>query len=395
MLNEAEEELELELPKKKPWRALISFWIFGLCNNYGYVVMLTAAADIIFTSGGKRSKERECTYVSTGTILLADIIPGIFAKLVTPFVPFCVRVRIVICVLLSASGFLFVGCGRILTLSIIGVVATSFSSGLGEVTFLQYSSYYDSNVLSTWSSGTGGAGVIGALSYALLQNIGFTLTLMIMLLIPSTMALTFFMLLPKPQPTETAVIQQDVNAEEIKKPKETLIKKIMHIPSLCKYMIPFGLVYFLEYFINQGTFELIHFKNTRLSPDDQYRWLQVIYQVGVFISRSSANLFYIKQIWIMSVLQAVNVAIFTTEVIYFYLPNFWIVVALTLWEGLLGGAAYVNTYYRIRNEVKEEMHQFSMAITSFSDSIGISLAGIVAVYAHNAICDLPMPKHSY
>lgn len=29
------------------WRNLISFWILGLCNNYGYVVMLTAAHDII------------------------------------------------------------------------------------------------------------------------------------------------------------------------------------------------------------------------------------------------------------------------------------------------------------------------------------------------------------
>lgn len=29
------------------WRDLVAFWIFGLCNNYGYVVMLTAAEDII------------------------------------------------------------------------------------------------------------------------------------------------------------------------------------------------------------------------------------------------------------------------------------------------------------------------------------------------------------
>ena len=26
---------------------IIAFWIFGLCNNYGYVVMLTAAEDIL------------------------------------------------------------------------------------------------------------------------------------------------------------------------------------------------------------------------------------------------------------------------------------------------------------------------------------------------------------
>lgn len=29
------------------WRDLTAYWIFGLCNNFGYVVMLTAAHDII------------------------------------------------------------------------------------------------------------------------------------------------------------------------------------------------------------------------------------------------------------------------------------------------------------------------------------------------------------
>lgn len=29
------------------WRDLASYWIFGLCNNFGYVVMLTAAHAII------------------------------------------------------------------------------------------------------------------------------------------------------------------------------------------------------------------------------------------------------------------------------------------------------------------------------------------------------------
>lgn len=29
------------------WRDLVAFWILGMCNNYGYVVMLSAAHDII------------------------------------------------------------------------------------------------------------------------------------------------------------------------------------------------------------------------------------------------------------------------------------------------------------------------------------------------------------
>lgn len=29
------------------WRDLTAYWILGLCNNYGYVVMLSAAHDIL------------------------------------------------------------------------------------------------------------------------------------------------------------------------------------------------------------------------------------------------------------------------------------------------------------------------------------------------------------
>jgi battenin len=37
--------------------------------------------------------------------------------------------------------------------------------GFGEITFLQYSSYFSKNTVSAWSSGTGGAGILGSLSY--------------------------------------------------------------------------------------------------------------------------------------------------------------------------------------------------------------------------------------
>lgn len=32
---------------KAHWRDLVAYWILGLCNNFGYVVMLTAAHDIL------------------------------------------------------------------------------------------------------------------------------------------------------------------------------------------------------------------------------------------------------------------------------------------------------------------------------------------------------------
>lgn len=36
-----------ENSQRSSWRNLVAFWILGLCNNYGYVVMLSAAHDIL------------------------------------------------------------------------------------------------------------------------------------------------------------------------------------------------------------------------------------------------------------------------------------------------------------------------------------------------------------
>lgn len=38
---------EDRLKKTARWRDLLAFWLLGLCNNYGYVVMLSAAHDIL------------------------------------------------------------------------------------------------------------------------------------------------------------------------------------------------------------------------------------------------------------------------------------------------------------------------------------------------------------
>lgn len=125
-------------------------------------------------------------------------------------------------------------------------------------------------------------------------------------------------------------------------------------------------------------YELIEFDNIWLTQHEQYRWLQVDYQIGVFISRSSVNIITINKIWIMSVFQVIvfknkntnytsslreihlkidysfqliNVIILLFETLFYYIPNIWIVFALVLWEGLLGGGAYVNTFFRISTEV--------------------------------------------
>jgi len=51
--NILDEEAILKKSQSR-WRNLVAFWILGLCNNYGYVVMLSAAHDILQTKFGDK-----------------------------------------------------------------------------------------------------------------------------------------------------------------------------------------------------------------------------------------------------------------------------------------------------------------------------------------------------
>lgn len=58
-------------------------------------------------------------------------------------------------------------------------------------------------------------------------------------------------------------------------------------------------------------------------------------------------------------------------------------------EGLIGGAAYVNTFYRLYQDIPPIDQEFSLSAVCISDTLGIMVAGAVAVPVHNFICALP------
>lgn len=46
------------------WRDLTAYWLLGLCNNYGYVVMLCAAHDIISRINTSHDGVSNCLYLN-------------------------------------------------------------------------------------------------------------------------------------------------------------------------------------------------------------------------------------------------------------------------------------------------------------------------------------------
>ncbi|XP_073994200.1 battenin-like isoform X2 [Rhodnius prolixus] len=409
-------------------RSLVAFWFLGLCNNYGYVVMLAAAIDILstnfhYTDGDTSSNSssnatyvRQCTHMSTGAILLADIIPSLTIKLISPFFPLFIHFRMALIVILSAAGYILVAEAPTVAVAIAGVVCTALSSGLGEASLLSYMAFYkNKHIISTWSSGTGAAGFFGSFTYAILTKIlgSHKITLYVLLTVPAVMGMSFWFLLEPPKRSDgnsngsnkgngttgdlskvSSSRSSEIDSEvaPIIGKSTSLSYKFSLIPSLFKYMIPLFLVYLFEYFINQGLFELITFDISWLTHAEQYKWYQVDYQVGVFISRSSINLIQINKTWILALCQFISVIFFATEAIFTYLPSIYIVFLAVLCEGFFGGAAYVNTFNRINQEVPDDRREFSMGMTSLADAVGISLAGFLAIPAHDAICNLPPYK---
>ncbi|XP_025207270.1 battenin [Melanaphis sacchari] len=381
---------------------LASFWILGLCNNFGYVVMLSSAHDILKSNSGtsegnetvslnstQEGFKRECNHLSTGVILLADIIPGLLIKTFSPFFALYINQRLSLCISLTIASFITVAKANNELVAAVGVALTSLASGLGESTLLSYMVNYERSVITSWSSGTGAAGILGALTYAGLTGVFHlspTTTMYLMLSVPFLMAVTFWVLLEHPKKEEIPTIPSD--CPEFNTNTQSFSKKLSYVPSLLKFMIPLGLVYFFEYLINQGLFELVYFEKIWLTHAEQYRWYQVIYQLGVFISRTSVNLFPIEKIWILTVLQGLNVVYFLIETLYSFTPNIYIIFIMIGFEGLFGGGAYANSYHKIMKKVPKEHQEFSMAMTSLSDSIGITFAGLLAIPLHNRICHI-------
>lgn len=71
--------------------------------------------------------------------------------------------------------------------------------------------------------------------------------------------------------TDTPAPQQLVRTDKITL-SQSISQSLHRVRPLIKYMIPLFLVYFAEYFLNQGLFELLYFKDSFLKKhSDQYR----------------------------------------------------------------------------------------------------------------------------
>ncbi|GME49334.1 Protein btn1 [Neofusicoccum parvum] len=379
-------------------RVCAAFWLFGLINNVLYVIILSAAVDLVGPA------------VPKGVVLLADVIPSFITKLIAPYfihkVPYSVRVFVFVG--LSTAGMLLIALtpatrdGGAIGIRMLGIIFASLSSGGGELSFLGLTHYYGHFSLAAWGSGTGGAGLVGAGAYVLATTtIGLSVrtSLLAFSFLPVIMLATFFLILPRgplqtsARQTEYERLEADDDADEdgLRDPLEEsdgLLSASM-IPTQPS-MLPLLLVYIAEYTINQGVAPTLLFPISS-SPFSEYRAFyptyNAIYQVGVFISRSSTPFFRIHNLYLPSFLQVANLALLTAHAVWDFIPSVWFIFFIVFWEGLLGGLVYVSTFAEIIDNVPKGEREFSLSATSVSDSAGICAAGFLGMALEVWLCN--------
>uniref|UniRef100_A0A1I7W0E6 Battenin n=1 Tax=Loa loa TaxID=7209 RepID=A0A1I7W0E6_LOALO len=255
--------------------------------------MLSAAEDIL-EQGHQNTMDverkcldkinsRRCIITTTGAVLLADILPCLVVKLTFPFfmqrVPFGMR-HFIICLLQSLS-YLIVAFSSSVVMSLTGVVFASVSSGLGEITYLSLTPYFTKNTISTWSSGTGGAGIIGALTYAVLTephflNLSPKISLLIMLVVPLMFSLAYWCLL---------ILPDSIHRVNIMEPSTWIV------PKTCLSETSSNGISNMETEDDKNSsMSSKQVKQRILSFEEMLLVTLVLYQTGVFISRSSVNI---------------------------------------------------------------------------------------------------------
>ncbi|KAF3942474.1 Battenin [Dactylella cylindrospora] len=383
-------------------RVCAAFWLFGLINNVLYVIILSAALDLVGPT------------VPKGIVLLFDIMPAFITKLTAPYfihlIPYWVR--IVAFFSLSTCGMVVIAFGDSIPWRMFGIAISSLSSGAGEMTFVSMTHFYDQFALAMWSSGTGGAGIVGGTLYLALSTwfgLSTQTSLMVTSFLPILMLVSYFGVLPRDTLPESEreirrgaysrVDDEDEEEQGLMEDNEimngsvhssgsatfSVIKSDSGIGASLRsfraklkkakglffpYILPLLMVYISEYTINIGVaptllypLEEMPFKNYR----DAYPTYNTIYQVGVFISRSSTPFIRVRHLYPPSILQFINLAVLTAHAMGNFIPSIWIIFLIIFWEGILGGLVYVNTFAEITDNVPHEDREFSLAATTILD----------------------------
>lgn len=312
-----------------------------------------------------------------GWVLLAATVPGTIVKLSFGFWSDRVSYtrRIIVSSITPCIAFFLASEFESSVVRLAGVGLVSVAGAIGEGTFLALTAKYSRRAIGSWSSGTGGAGIVGAGFFVLLSDqFGLTSQMTLRVAGPTPLVILFIYLWVLKKKSESGQVSRRDGTGF------TPERKLLFSGLFWKFILPLMAVYYAEYTINQGvlpTLDTFSKSEVPASPVLYARY-QLLYQVGVFISRSSISLLTIpsRLLWTLPSLQFLNLAVFLSQATFQWIQTVDIIYLLILWEGLIGGAAYVNSFHEISRTTHPKDREWALSVATVGDSIGVLLASV-------------------
>lgn len=131
---------------------------------------------------------------------------------------------------------------------------------------------------------------------------------------------------------------------------------------------------------------MIYVRGTWLDHQSQYRWFQVVYQIGVFTSRTMGTFLTPRRTYWAPIVQCINACYFMYEASTTHTSSTPVIFLLVFWVGVVGGLCYVHTFQRLIRELPKNQHKFSLGMITIAESFGIAIGGFSAIPIHNILC---------
>ncbi|EED92444.1 cln3-like protein, partial [Thalassiosira pseudonana CCMP1335] len=378
------------------------FWLLGLLNNAPWVLMLACATNIsdggvalvVSSSVSSVYHAGACSFPSYFFCIhhhqfIANQVPGLIVKITAPYwfhrVSYKAR-------LLTASLSMGLACFLVgdqwfgLFFELIGVSFISLQCNLGEASILALAGKFDSTqqnrCITAFSSGTGLAGIVGYGYKAFLSEVfGWGLSYIVW----SAIGFAFFYWQIYHTGYDNASLVEMVGHHQHRESRNTTSAahrilssasantdltahdRFKLVLSLWPYTIPLFTVYAAEYMLQAGVWSAIGFPCS----------LYYQYQFGMFLSRSSGNMFSVPLpiLWLMPLLQVTNLLFFWLDSVHHWWYDYTLLFPC-FFAGLLGGAVYVQGYSRINADFPLELREFAISSAGVADSLGILVADI-------------------
>jgi battenin len=378
----------------------VAIFALGIINNAPYVIGIASAQAIVKSFGVE-------TYL--GIVLGVNTVSGLFARFLNSWL---VSLRVSYEILFATNmammlfGLLSCAFAKVFWLECVGIFFIGFASNLGETIILCDMTHRRKEVLlKSWGSGTGCAGIAGA-GYSLIcvgakiSNFWSFIGVSPVVLLAGAAYYGVIVRSPaeaflqSPDELQVALLSGQpslngdgsVSSKSPPPPKDTLsVWDCSYFGENTFLIINCGTVYFLEYVIQTL------FADCSLTGEEKgnypysYPLLNLSYQIGVFLSRSSLVFFVLHEVWILTLCQCAMFILWVVQASLHFLKYLVVMCLLMGVVGLFGGCAYVNAFHEMMNDSSLTAPQREMVTSynSFFIALFIFLSTVFTFVAEN------------